>query len=33
MSYPDDLRYSTEHEWVRLDGCARHDRHHELRGR
>ena len=20
MSYPDDLRYSKEHEWVRLDG-------------
>ena len=20
MAYPDDLRYSTEHEWVRLEG-------------
>ncbi len=22
MEYPDDLRYSREHEWVRLDGDA-----------
>jgi len=20
MAYPDDLRYSKEHEWVRMDG-------------
>ena len=31
--YPEDLRYSKEHEWVRVDGFDGHDRHHQLRGR
>ena len=31
MSFPEDLKYSTEHEWVRQrsDGAGRH---HRLRG-
>ncbi len=30
--YPDDLRYSKDHEWVRVED-RRDDRHHQLRGR
>ena len=31
MNVPDDLRYSTDHEWVRLEDGTRPDRHHRLR--
>ncbi len=30
---PDDLRYSREHEWVRVEGSTADDRHHQLRRR
>ena len=31
MNVPDDLRYSTDHEWVRVEGGRVRDRHHRLR--
>ena len=31
MQIPDDLRYSTDHEWVRVEGGKVTDRHHRLR--
>ena len=31
MNVPDDLRYSADHEWVRVEGDARPRRHHRLR--
>ena len=31
--YPNDLRYTKEHEWARVDGNRRHRRHHPVRRR
>ena len=31
MSYPADLKYTKEHEWIRVDGDTGADRHHRLR--
>ena len=31
MEYPEELRYSKEHEWVRVEGTRGDHRHHRLR--